>query len=152
MLDLSQGQLGKHVGELLGREWPRQAVSAAERGKRSFTAAELVAFASALETTVAGLLVPPAGVGEIELPNGATLSRDDFVDAVLPPLSAESTFDEMQRILSRLSKVFGTVREGMDIAATDIELLNEGVLITQNLRRIQDKLPAEQIIQAGETP
>ena len=86
------------------------------------------------------------------LVHGFTGAKDDFVDAVLPPLSAESTFDEMQRILSRLSKVFGTVREGMDIAATDIELLNEGVLITQNLRRIQDKLPAEQIIQAGETP
>jgi hypothetical protein len=38
---LLQAELGKDLGEYLGKTWPRHAVWAAERGQRAFTAAEL---------------------------------------------------------------------------------------------------------------
>ena len=59
---MSQAQLGDELGRLLGKPWPRQAVSQAEKGRRSFNAAELVAFAAALGRSVESLLVPPANV------------------------------------------------------------------------------------------
>jgi transcriptional regulator with XRE-family HTH domain len=55
-LGLSQAALGRAVGARLGREWTRQAVCAAEKGGRAFTAAELCAIAGALGMTVTQLL------------------------------------------------------------------------------------------------
>jgi len=40
---LSLTDLGEALGRYLGRPWSRQAVHQAERGQRSFTAAELTA-------------------------------------------------------------------------------------------------------------
>ena len=45
---LSLTDLGQALGRYLGRPWSRQAVHQAERGQRSFTAAELSALALAL--------------------------------------------------------------------------------------------------------
>ena len=75
-LDLSAVEFGSRLGHLLGKPWPRQAVSAAELGKRSLGAAELVAIAQVLRTSTTYLLTPPAGVGEITMPSGAAVSRD----------------------------------------------------------------------------
>ena len=49
------------LGESLDRPWPRQAVHAAEKGARAFTAAELVSLASALGSTAAELLGSAGG-------------------------------------------------------------------------------------------
>jgi len=49
---LSQRDLGEKVGELLGRAWFPQAVSAAEKGRRDWTADDLVAVAWALHRPV----------------------------------------------------------------------------------------------------
>jgi transcriptional regulator with XRE-family HTH domain len=49
---LSLTDLGEALGRYLGRPWSRQAVHQAERGQRSFTAAELTALALALDTSV----------------------------------------------------------------------------------------------------
>lgn len=56
--ELTQEQFGQSLGELLGRAWSRQAVSSAEQGGRQFTAAELVAIAHVLNTTVPALMTP----------------------------------------------------------------------------------------------
>jgi transcriptional regulator with XRE-family HTH domain len=86
---LTQEQAGQRIGELLGRPWPRQAVSAAEKGDRAFTAAELVAIAFALQTTVSWLLTPFAGDSGISMPGGAVIGQTELVAAVLPQISAE---------------------------------------------------------------
>jgi len=75
-LGMSAVEFGSDLGNLLGKPWPRQAVSAAELGKRSLGAAELVAIAQVLRTSPTYLLTPPAGVGEITMPSGAAVNRD----------------------------------------------------------------------------
>jgi transcriptional regulator with XRE-family HTH domain len=52
---LSLADLGEALGRYLGKPWSRQAVHQAERGRRSFTAAELTALALALDTSVQAL-------------------------------------------------------------------------------------------------
>ena len=58
-LGLTQEQFGRQLALYLPRPWSRQAVSAAEKGERSFGAAELVALAAVLHATVGDLLRPP---------------------------------------------------------------------------------------------
>ena len=53
----------------------RRAVHQAERGRRAFTAAELAAFALALDTSVPALFL--ADADQLELP-GATISAEDY--------------------------------------------------------------------------
>jgi len=52
---LSLADLGEALGRYLGKPWSRQAVHQAERGQRSFTAAELTALALVLDTSVQAL-------------------------------------------------------------------------------------------------
>lgn len=52
---LTQTVLGEAIGKALGQSWPRQAVSAAEKGRRAFTAAEVVAIADALGCGISDL-------------------------------------------------------------------------------------------------
>jgi transcriptional regulator with XRE-family HTH domain len=71
-LGMTQEELGQLLGHpnLLGRPWTKQAVSAAEQGKRAFTAAELFALSVALQTRIPRLLMPPVTAREIEMPGG----------------------------------------------------------------------------------
>jgi|ERR1700691_3240971 transcriptional regulator with XRE-family HTH domain len=80
---LSLTDLGEALGHYLDRPWSRQAVHQAERGQRSFTAAELTALALVLDTSVQGLF--RADNDQIDLPSravspeeyrGILLSRD----------------------------------------------------------------------------
>ena len=64
---LSLASLGEAIGCYLGKPWSRQAVHQAERGQRSFTAAELTALALALDTSVQALF--RAEDEQIELPS-----------------------------------------------------------------------------------
>jgi transcriptional regulator with XRE-family HTH domain len=66
---LSQADLGEALGRYLGKPWSRQAVHQAERGQRSFTAAELTALALVLDTSVQALF--RAEDGHVELPGRA---------------------------------------------------------------------------------
>ena len=63
---LSLTDLGEALGQYLDKPWSRQAVHQAERGQRSFTAAELTALALALDTSVPTLF--RADDEPIELP------------------------------------------------------------------------------------
>ena len=80
---LSLTDLGEALGQYLDKPWSRQAVHQAERGQRSFTAAELTALALALDTSVQTLF--HADDEPIELPRrtvpaqeyrGILLNRD----------------------------------------------------------------------------
>lgn len=72
-LGMSSAEFGSRLGELLGKPWPRQAVSAAELGKRSLGVTEMMAIASVLDTSPSRLLTPPYGVSEVTMPSGTTL-------------------------------------------------------------------------------
>lgn len=49
---MTQAQLGRALGPILGQEWSRQAASAAEKGVRSFTAAELLSLSKILGVSI----------------------------------------------------------------------------------------------------
>jgi transcriptional regulator with XRE-family HTH domain len=72
---LSLTDLGEALGRYLDKPWSRQAVHQAERGRRSFTAAELTALALALDTSVPALF--RAEDDRIELP-GRALSPEEY--------------------------------------------------------------------------
>jgi transcriptional regulator with XRE-family HTH domain len=116
---MTQEELGRKIGERLGREWPRQAVSSAERGGRTFGAAEMVAIAAALGTSVGNLLLPPRGLDEVELPGG-TMSRTELVAAAVHAMSTDFQFDAMFDSIARLGK-------DADLISGEVELLREMV-------------------------
>jgi transcriptional regulator with XRE-family HTH domain len=79
----TQTELGKRVGQRLGqRGWSRQVVSAAEQGRRAYTAAELLTFADVLGVSVTFLLTPPPDVSTIEIAPGVSTDTMAVVDAV----------------------------------------------------------------------
>jgi transcriptional regulator with XRE-family HTH domain len=71
---LSLADLGEALGRYLGKPWSRQAVHQAERGQRSFTAAELTALALVLDTSVQALF--RAEDDHVELPGRAIPSQE----------------------------------------------------------------------------
>jgi transcriptional regulator with XRE-family HTH domain len=77
---LSLADLGEALGRYLGKPWSRQAVHQAERGQRSFTAAELTALALALDTSVQALF--RAEDDQIELPDRA-ISAEEYRGTLL---------------------------------------------------------------------
>lgn len=66
--ELTQAKAGEYIGAPLGRTWSVQAVSAAERGHRDFTAEELVALAHAFDRPIAWFFQAPDDAETIELP------------------------------------------------------------------------------------
>lgn len=76
---LSQAQLGDALAGYLGKPWSRQAVSAAEKGRRAFTAAELVSLALVLKTSLDLLMLPGAmGSHGSLLPGDAEITEREY--------------------------------------------------------------------------
>ena len=98
---MSLTQLGEAMGKYLDRPWSRQAVHQAERGRRSFTAAELTALALVLDTSVPALLIAE---GEpVELP-GAVISSEDY-QAILINTAARTPLDGVEELLFALRDI-----------------------------------------------
>ncbi len=70
---VTQEDLGERMGTYLEKPWSRQAVSAAEKGQRSFTAVELAAFASIFEVPVQSLFQAPIDVVYLDMPSGVSV-------------------------------------------------------------------------------
>lgn len=104
---LSQAQLGEALGRYLEKPWTRQAVNSAERGRRSFTARDLMALALVLETTVSNLLIPLGDT--VEMPSGIELSKTELRKAIIHPKVGGSAAAEVSRqSLSQLHQLFGS--------------------------------------------
>ena len=107
-LGMTAADFGRELGAWLGKPWSRSTVSVAENGNRAFTAAELVAIAHVLRTSPTHLLTPPAGIGEIQMPSGATVNRDSLFALVtsgrISTSPMPSTISKSWRITPR---VFG---------------------------------------------
>lgn len=78
---MPQAELGRRLGDYLEKPWFPQSVSEAEKGRREFTATEIVALGAVLNRPLAWFFVPP-DEGSFELPN-KTLSFDELADVVL---------------------------------------------------------------------
>ena len=126
---MSLTQLGEALGRYLDRPWSRQAVHQAERGRRAFTAAELAAFALALDTSVPALFL--ADADQLELP-GAIISADDYrgillyagndapMDGVEELIVALNDIAEVlsRPVLARLAKIGQVAEQVADAAPT----------------------------------
>ena len=99
--ELSLAELGEALGRYLGRPWSRQAVHQAERGQRSFTAAELTALALALDTSIQALF--RAEDDQIELP-GRVISGEEYRGTLLNREN-DSPLDGLEELISALHDI-----------------------------------------------
>ncbi|MEQ4723001.1 helix-turn-helix transcriptional regulator [Nonomuraea sp. B19D2] len=98
---LSLTELGEALGRYLDRPWSRQAVHQAERGQRSFTAAELTGLALALDTSIPALF--RVEEGGVELPGGAVTPED--YRGVLLNRERESPIDGVEEVILALHDI-----------------------------------------------
>lgn len=120
---MTQTQLGNRLGELLGKPWPRQAISAAEKGRRAFPAAELVAFAVALGCNVENLLEPPIDVQEVTLLDGPPLASNRLRAVAATNTDLADCVTSMQRLRqawSELGNKFRVVDMKIGVAYQDL--------------------------------
>ena len=131
-LGWTQTELGKRIGARLGqRAWSRQIVSAAEQGKRAYTAAELLAFASELDVSITHLLTPPLGVEAVEVAPGVSEHPATILKAVLPQRisgAAEEKFTESAnqffQHVADLRQLAGQIQGDVDAFVTDLQALH----------------------------
>ena len=126
-LKLTQETLAERITGHLNREWTRQAVSAAEKGKRSFTAAELVAIAHTTGTTVTWLMSPPQDAEGVELGDGAYLPAHALIQALIPQItggqSLSGVLDAMYQLQLRadgLKQVTGSIDADISALARQV--------------------------------
>ena len=98
---LSLTDLGEALGQYLDKPWSRQAVHQAERGQRSFTAAELSALALALDTSVPTLF--RADDELIELPR-RTVSAQEY-RGILLNRDREAPLDGVEELIVALHDI-----------------------------------------------
>lgn len=128
-LHLTQEQVGERVGRRLGREWTRQAVSAAEKGRRAFTAVELIAIANVLGETIVGLLTPPDDVdlvvlGELD-GRGGGITPDELSWALLAAPVAGEAYWEIQNAFLRFGQHAQLLGEVFILLGDDLEAINK---------------------------
>lgn len=93
----SQAEFGKALGEALGRPaWPAQAISAAEQGRRRFTAEEILSLAWLTRRPVSWFFTPPGKGDKIELPDGAVTAKG-MAGFVIPSDAYEKARPEVVR-------------------------------------------------------
>ena len=98
---LSLTDLGEALGRYLDKPWSRQAVHQAERGQRSFTAAELTALALALDTSVQTLF--RADDEPIMLPRRA-VSAEEY-RGILLNRDREAPLDGVEELIVALNDI-----------------------------------------------
>ncbi len=99
--ELSLADLGEALGRYLGKPWSRQAVHQAERGQRSFTAAELAALALALDTSVQALF--RAESEPVELP-GQAIAPEEY-RSILLNRQHDAPLDGLEEVIVALHDI-----------------------------------------------
>lgn len=117
----TQTKLGERVGSHLGQDWSRQAISAAEKGKRAFTAAELVTFAHVLGVSVSYLLTPPPGVDVIEMAPGIGAESATIAEAVTPYRGTDSAEEKFIVAGRRFFQHLADLREILALVLDDMD-------------------------------
>lgn len=90
-LGMSQSELGREVGMYFGTDWPAQTVSAAEKGRRQFIAAEVMVLSLILHCRIQDLFTPDPPVA-IKLTEHYSTSPDYST-----PLDSGGITDEVLR-------------------------------------------------------
>lgn len=112
---MTQTELGKQLGKWLNTAWLPQAVWTAEKGKRAFPVADLVAFAHVLDVPVSYLLTPASpDVQEVQMPSKAMLPREALAEATLPSNPVGEVLHDMQQALADLVAAQEKARDNQD--------------------------------------
>ena len=98
---LSLADLGEALGRYLGKPWSRQAVHQAERGQRSFTAAELTALALVLDTSIQALF--RAEGNHVELP-GLAIPSEEY-RGILLNRQNDAPLDGLEELIVALNDI-----------------------------------------------
>ena len=98
---MSLAELGQALGRYLEKPWSRQAVHQAERGQRSFTAAELTALSLVLDTSVQALF--RAEHEQIELP-GRVVSPEEY-RGILLNREKDAPLDGLEELIVALDDI-----------------------------------------------
>lgn len=118
---MSQSELGKRVGDYLGRAWPRQTVSQVERGERPLKAVEIVAICQILPVAPFTLLMPSAPV---KLPSGRQL---DQWSAMKAGLSDEQTHEFVEYIKGAVTEGQLRMRRFIEVVDDQWESVTDGL-------------------------
>lgn len=119
---VTQEQLGRELEPFLGRPWSRQAVSAAEKGDRSFGAAELVALAAVLHARVGDLLRLPIHEAAVELGGPSAVTREMLFEVVMSGPREDMNLVGLQETLSRLAD---SIMHGQQDSARALKLAQD---------------------------
>lgn len=101
--------MGIAMGEVFGKTWPPQTVYMMEAGERKMVAAEVVALAHILETTVADLFSPPSVVETVEV---GTLRVP--AEALMEPIGDDADLEALARDLRALDRARVTIGGALD--------------------------------------
>ncbi len=104
---MMRADLGRNLAEALGKPWPRQTVSSAEKGRRAFTAEELVAIAHVLGVYPGQLFIPPADLHMLELPGGLRIDRK----VLQRPAASSQSKNTLPYLLIQLDEVAKSMNE-----------------------------------------
>jgi transcriptional regulator with XRE-family HTH domain len=121
-MELSQTELGEALGQYLEKPWSRQAVHTAEKGRRAFTAAELIALALVLEVELPELLAPPmkARDEEVELPRGSVNARE--LSGIVSPETPEAWERRANmEMVAHITPMLGGVISSLQILHVSLE-------------------------------
>jgi hypothetical protein len=130
----TQAEVGKAMGKYLGKPWSNMVVSLAETGRRSFTAAELVALAAVLRKPVAWFF-SVLDEEAVELPAGP-LPLEDRRALGRPE-------GEIGAVLSEFAEVAVVLR------ATGEEMLGRVQWIIEELNRAGVSVPLAEQVHGG---
>lgn len=111
---LSQEEFGGLLATHLAKPWARQAMSAAEKGQRSFSAVELLAISVVIGCDIAALFRMPGDLDGVTMPSGVRLSRDQISPTAD---SIPSSIEALRLSLGRMVREAETLR----VSSTDTE-------------------------------
>ncbi|MFJ4867773.1 helix-turn-helix transcriptional regulator [Streptomyces sp. NPDC088757] len=128
---LSQTDLGQAMAEHLGKPWSRQAVSAAEKGRRFFTAADLLALARVLDVSIPRffMLTDWRDEGNVELAEGISMPTPEYRDRILHEVDARGsaqlmTTADLQELGAALIKMRENhAKAGAALAGLEVDLV-----------------------------
>lgn len=125
---LSQAELGAALEEHLDKPWSRQAVHTAEKGKRAFTAAELVALALVLKVEVPELMSP--GLQEkneiIELPRGGITGKQ-LAGLVAPEAPEAWERRASMEMVANITPMLGGVIQTLQVLKVSLDGIQSGM-------------------------
>ncbi|UPK64655.1 helix-turn-helix domain-containing protein [Rhodococcus pyridinivorans] len=138
---MAQHELGSKMEVYLGRAWPAQTVSLAEKGRRPFAVTELVALADIFAVTVTDLLDPADYASSaITLPSGSGMYLTWYLALAGPaPRTSEVDFgevvDDIKHLAEELSETAANLRDSAQAVSSEAQGVYGRAV------RVQRKLP-----------